>query len=171
MPPGSPADLDALLRAGYRYALSLTGGVDRAEDLLQDAWLALLQADGARTRPYLFRCIRSKHVDRHRRARLVAIDPLPPEELEAAQDEASAAADPRLVEATRAELAAALSGLRAEEREAVFLSAVEGYTAAEIGELMEAPRGTVLSLVHRARKKLQSALQGAERPTRKEDRT
>lgn len=36
----------------------------------------------------------------------------------------------------------------------LLLSAVEGYTAREIGEMLDLPRGTVLSLMHRARTKL-----------------
>lgn len=57
-----------------------------------------------------------------------------------------------------AELERALALLRPLEREALFLAAVEGYTAKEIGELTQQPRGTVLSLIHRARHKLRSAL-------------
>jgi RNA polymerase sigma-70 factor (ECF subfamily) len=49
---------------------------------------------------------------------------------------------------------ALLSGLRSEEREALFLHEVEGYTASEIGRLTGQPRGTVLSLMHRARQRL-----------------
>ncbi|MBI3777250.1 MAG: hypothetical protein HY273_17190 [Gammaproteobacteria bacterium] len=41
------AELSELLQHGYRYALSLTHHKTRAEDLLQDAWVAVLQARGA----------------------------------------------------------------------------------------------------------------------------
>ena len=41
----------------------------------------------------------------------------------------------------------------------LVLSAIEGYTAREIGELLNAPRGTVLSLMHRTRAKLRRWLQ------------
>ena len=49
----------------------------------------------------------------------------------------------------------ALSRLRPQERAALVLSAVEGYTAREIAEFLDCPRGTVLSLMFRARQKLQ----------------
>ena len=49
--------------------------------------------------------------------------------------------------------------LRTEERAVLVLSAVEGYTAREIGEMLDAPRGTVLSLMHRTRVKLRRWLQ------------
>ena len=48
----------------------------------------------------------------------------------------------------------ALGLLRPVERAVMLLSAVEGYTAREIGELLDAPRGTVLSLMHRTRAKI-----------------
>lgn len=48
----------------------------------------------------------------------------------------------------------ALNNLRSQEREALFLTAVEGYTAQEIADLTHQPRGTVLSLVHRAKQKI-----------------
>ncbi len=54
----------------------------------------------------------------------------------------------------RAELQHLLSRLRTEEREALFLNCVEGFTAAEISKLTGQPRGTILSLLSRAKKKL-----------------
>ena len=53
-----------------------------------------------------------------------------------------------------ADLEKPLSRLREEEREALFLNVVEGYTAQEIAKLTDRPRNTVLSLIHRARFKL-----------------
>ena len=58
----------------------------------------------------------------------------------------------------RMEIQALLSCLRAEEREALYLNCVEGYTAAEIGELTDQPRGTVLSHLSRAKKRLQQTV-------------
>ena len=51
-----------------------------------------------------------------------------------------------------------LAGLRDTEREALLLSVVEGYSASEIASLTDSTRGTVLSLVHRAKLKIQQAL-------------
>jgi RNA polymerase sigma-70 factor (ECF subfamily) len=55
---------------------------------------------------------------------------------------------------TFGDIDALLSELRPEEREALFLHGVEGYTASEISRLTGQPRGTVLSLLHRARQRL-----------------
>jgi Sigma-70, region 4 len=49
---------------------------------------------------------------------------------------------------------ALLSELRPEDGEALFLHEVEGYTASEISRVTGQPRGTVLSLVYRARERL-----------------
>jgi RNA polymerase sigma-70 factor (ECF subfamily) len=56
-----------------------------------------------------------------------------------------------------------LSELRPEEREALFLHEVEGYTASEISRMTGQPRGTVLSLMHRARERLLKLAQREEK--------
>ena len=61
-------------------------------------------------------------------------------------------------------VAQVLGGLRPEEREALYLSAVEGYTAEEIGAMSSTTKNTVLSWLHRARKKVAEAFV----PARKE---
>jgi RNA polymerase sigma factor (sigma-70 family) len=47
--------------------------------------------------------------------------------------------------------------LRPVEREALYLHHVEGYTAQEIAELTGTPRNTILSLLNRGLRKLQTA--------------
>jgi len=149
-------ELETLLVRGYRYGLSLTHDPDRAEDLLQDAWVSVLKARGPREIGYLFAAIRSRFVDQTRRKRIELVEALPPEELERiADDERSW--QPEISLGSK-DLEAALAKLRPEEREILFLQAVEGFTAKEIGELTGRPRGTVLSLLHRTRKKLVRAL-------------
>ena len=56
------------------------------------------------------------------------------------------------------EMHRALGRLRDDEREVLFLAAVEGYTATELAELTDKPRGTILSMIHRAKKKLREVL-------------
>jgi len=58
-----------------------------------------------------------------------------------------------------------LAALRTVEREALYLQIVEGYTAFEIAELTQSSRGSVLSLIYRARKKLQKSIEKKERIT------
>lgn len=140
-----------LLQSGYRYALSLTHHRADAEDLAQQAWLNLCRRYGAATSPAaLYTTIRNLFIDRCRRARVVAFDPL---------DEAppDLAAPVPLAPGTLDDLGQLLGGLRPGEREAIYLHHVAGHTAEEIGVLTCQPRGTVLSLLHRALLKLRAA--------------
>ncbi len=140
-----------LLQAGYRYALSLRTGADDADDLVQEAWYRLHRHGGrAGSKAHLFTVIRNIYVDRWRRDQLIAFEPL---------DEVAdsrTAIDDGQYDALR--LARLLDSLRAAEREALFLNVVEGYTAQEISDFTGRPRGTVLSLIHRAKRKLRQGL-------------
>jgi len=150
--PTSPDSLRELLNQGYRYALSLCHDVSRADDLLQEGWLALLQAKGPREKAYLFRAIRSRYLNQIKREKLVVMVPLElnlEDGMSSERDELGSLADMQ-------ELEQALEKLRPVEREALFLYAAEGYTAEEIGQHTGQARGTVLSLIHRARHKLKS---------------
>lgn len=68
---GQSDELVTLLHQGYRYALALVHDRTNAEDLLQDAWLAVLQAGGAREKGYLFSAIRSRYINQGKRDKLV----------------------------------------------------------------------------------------------------
>ncbi len=144
------AETSELLNRGFRYALSLAHDRQRAEDLLHDAWGNVLATNGPLTKRYLFRAIRNKWIDGHRRDNVVAFEPL----------ETDVSATSRLEErlSARRSLASALGVLRPEEREALYLCAVEGWTAKEVAEQSGRPRNTVLSLVHRAKQKLRELL-------------
>ncbi len=139
-----------LLHHGFRYAISLTHDKHQAEDILQDAWVAVMQADGSLSKPYLFSAIRSRFLNANKREKLVSVVSL--DELGELED-ASYTAE---VEFTVNELALelALAQLRGVEREVLFLVAVEGYTAQEVADLTHRSRGTVLSLLYRGRKKI-----------------
>lgn len=141
------------VQAGYRYALSLSHSRHDAEDLVQEAWLRLTRRYGCvRNRSMLFTTIRNLFYDQRRHERIVAFEPL-----EAAPEPSAPAEDP--AEGLRNEdMDALLATLRPQEREALYLSAVEGYTAREIARLTARPRNTVLSLIHRARWKMAAAL-------------
>ncbi|MFP6757939.1 MAG: RNA polymerase sigma factor [Alphaproteobacteria bacterium] len=144
-----------LLQAGYRYALSLRASATDAEDLVQEAWYRLYRHDGrVAGKGSLFTAIRNIYVDRYRREQLVVIEPL-----DAVAEPADQAADPIAARLAARDLEAPLASLGAAEREALFLNVVEGYTAREIGTFTGRPRGTVLSLIHRAKRKLRGAIE------------
>lgn len=155
--------MEEMLQRGYRYAISLTHDRASAEDLVQDAWLAILRAGGARTIPYLFSSIRSRFLNAKRREQSV-----PMLQLDEARD-LGLLTEPRssanMPASTDGSLDRALARLRPIEREVLFLAVVEGYTATEIGKLTGQSRGSVLSLLHRAREKARSFLEGLQRTT------
>jgi RNA polymerase sigma factor (sigma-70 family) len=144
-----------LLQSGYRYALALSHHRQDAEDLTHQAWANLCRRyGGVSSRAALFTAIRNLFIDRCRRARVIAFESL--------DDSPGHMPDETGIElGTREDLENLLSALRPAEREAIYLHYVEGHTAEEVGVLTRQPRGTVLSLLHRAFKKLRAAAAGA----------
>jgi len=160
---GSPDDLQELLQRGFRYALSLTHDASRAEDLLQEGWVSLLQARGPHQRGYLFAAIRSRFIDACRRERLVVFEALTDANELGMEDDLQYTSSEALVFADTATLDRALATLRPVERETLFLVDVEGYTAQEIADLTGHPRGTILSMLHRTHRKLRNLLKQVAR--------
>ena len=153
--PLEPDELDELLQRGFRFALSLAHDRTAAEDLLQEACLGLVRAGGPWHVGYLFAAIRNRFIDQGRRAQTRVA----PQEGNGQIDRLTAGgADHTTRLAAEEEMDAALGHLRSEEREALYLAAVEGYTAGEIAKLTGRPRGSVLSLLHRAKARLRDVL-------------
>ena len=144
-PPSADTDL---LQAGFRYALSLTHHRQNAEDLIQEAWLKLCRRyGGVGSRAALFTTIRNLFIDECRRKHVIAFETLE-------QEDRHCSTSSPLQPGTRPDLETLLGALRPVEREAIFLHHVHGHTAEEIAVLTAQPRGTVLSLLHRALEKL-----------------
>mgnify|MGYP005847267693 CR=1 FL=1 len=148
-------DLAETLQAGYRYALSLTHHHYEAEDLVQEAWIRVWRKYGERsTRSLLFAAVRNRFIDGVRRGRVLSFSGIDDEEAVAGMSDGSGGGT-RLTDAAL-DMDVLLAHLKPEEREALYLNVVEGYTAAEIGGTTNEPRGTVLSRIQRAREKLRS---------------
>jgi RNA polymerase sigma-70 factor (ECF subfamily) len=152
-----PNSIDALLERSYRYAFSLAHDAMEAEDLLQDACLSILASGGPWEQAYVFTTIRNRFIDRYRRNRKILFLSLDHEQHSSDGEHADLNWDvPDVLQS--GQLARALGALRPEEREALFLAVVEGYTAEEIAELTARPRGTILSLLYRTKAKLRDLL-------------
>jgi len=154
-------DID-LLNAGYRYAWSLSSNQQDAEDLVQDAWCRLIRRYKRQPeKSLLFTTIRNIYIDQYRHNTRFPRVTLEDYHL------LSNCADDYSVESSYAEseaLHAQLSRLRDKEREALFLSVVEGYTADEIASMTNSARGTVLSLLQRTKAKLRKWLNHEAQP-------
>jgi RNA polymerase sigma-70 factor (ECF subfamily) len=141
------------LQSAYRYALSLTHHPQDAEDAVQTACVKLYSTYGRiKHKRVLFTTIRNLIIDQQRQKTVIQFQALDVHEV--AQE-----SYPSTQEwyAATVDIERLLACLRPEEREVLYLHLVEGYTAREIGSLTGHPRNTVLSLLHRARHKLQEA--------------
>lgn len=148
--PSSPDNHDAqIIQAGYRYALSLSQHEHDAEDLVQQACLRVYRSRGKLVgRPYIFAAIRNLFVDQQRRQKTLSFERMTePEKV------VCIAGDQQRIE-DRDDLESILSRLSPAEREVLYLNCVEQFTAKEISALTGSPRGTVLSLLSRAKEKL-----------------
>lgn len=148
--------VESLIQAGYRYACALQQDKGEAQGLVHEAWLRATRLQSSPPdKALLFRCVRNIHIDQYRRSqhvRFSSVDDL-------GRDAGDQTGSFDVVEIPDAQLESALSQLRDSEREALFLSVVEGYTAREIATLTGSSRGSVLSLVQRARLKLKNLMQ------------
>jgi len=148
--------VDELIQAGYRYACALQNDPGEAKGLVHDAWIrASRSTSGTPDKAYLLQCVRNLHIDQYRRAQKVVLQSVD----DLGREAADIAGANDVAEVPDLQLQQALVTLRDVEREVLFLSVVEGYTAAEIADLTNSNRGTVLSLLHRARIKLKTFMQ------------
>lgn len=135
----------------WRMAVQGTGSVADGEDVAQEVFVSLIRSDPAFTddthlRAWLIRATANRCKSWGRspwRRRTVLLD-----------DSRDAAAP----SAESSGVFEAVAALPAKYRWPVYLHYIEGYTAAEIGQLLGCPRNTVLSRLSRAREKLKDAL-------------
>lgn len=143
---------DEHLQRLYRYGISLTHNDAQAHDLLQDAIESYLQkppASEAASMAYLRRIMRNRFIDQYRHA-----NRFPEETLTAVEE--TLGIDARLLEdivITDQQLDMAWGQLNTDERETLFLWAVEDMSANAIAQELDIPRGTVLSRIYRLRNK------------------
>lgn len=155
--------------AVFRYARTLAGNDQEAEDVLQETFInAMRAADNFRgeagARAWLLVICRRVLI---RLRRLRAGEPTRHDTL----DELGAAAgwgDPTTPERllaqmqTRKQLAAAMDTLSPEDREVLVLRDLEELTAAEVSEMLGLTVAAVKSRLHRARLRLAAELRGGK---------
>lgn len=148
-----------------RVARSLTRNQADAEDLVQDslirAYKAIERFDGRYPRAWLLTIVRNTHINRNRRRRpeLLRDPDVQMERMVASPEEDEAARPDRFVDLEfDADLQAALASLSEPFREIVELVDIDGLAYAEAAEVLGIPVGTVMSRLHRARKKIREQL-------------
>ncbi len=148
----SQLNLDDILQNGYRYSLALTHDTQLAQDLLQTACLKISKKGGPWEIRYLVTTIRNAHIDNLRRSRKLDFYPINDEDMVGDVDMMLSSFDPQLE--------SALAELQEDVRELLYLSVVEDYSASELAELTQRPRGTILSILHRTKRSLRAILSG-----------
>ena len=162
--------MDQLYGAARRMARNAAD----AEDLVQETYLRAYKgydrfAEGTNLRAWLFRILTNLFINEYRRRKRR------PDEVDLGDTDtlymyrglggaelarrSRSAEDEMLDGVTSAEVRHAIESLPDAYRVAVLLADVEGFAYKEIAEILDVPIGTVMSRLHRGRKKLREALQ------------
>jgi len=146
----------------WRVALSLTRNRADAEDLVQESLLRAYKAihtfDGRYPRAWLLTIVRNTERNRHRRRRPELLsDPNIAEERGPATepDEIERRAEDHEFDAA---VTNALAELPENFRRVVELVDVDGLTYQEAADVLDVPLGTVMSRLHRARRRIRDLL-------------
>jgi RNA polymerase sigma-70 factor (ECF subfamily) len=142
----------------YRLAVSLVGNASDAEDVLQEAFAGAfrgLSGFEARSsvKTWLTRILVTQAAKWRRDKARRPMGSL-------TGDHADAGGDPASSVQASVDLHAALRQLSPEHREVLVLREFEGLSYEEIAKLLDVPRGTIESRLHRARAELRDKLKG-----------
>ncbi len=157
----------------YSHALRMTRNASDAEDLVQETYLKAYRGfggfqEGTNLRAWLFRILTNSYINSYRKKQRR------PDESDLGDVEdmflyrrlggaetasLSRSAEDELFEhLTEAEVKEAIEALPEQYRDAVLLADVDGFAYKEIAEILDVPIGTVMSRLHRGRKRLQQEL-------------
>jgi RNA polymerase sigma-70 factor (ECF subfamily) len=150
-----------LLRAVPRlraFAISLTGNLDQADDLVQDTIVrGLSRLDrfeaGTNLQAWLFTILRNLFYSGYRKHRREVEDP------DGAMAEKLCVAPDQATHLDFEDMRTALTKLSAEQREAILLVGAEGLTYEQAAEVCGVVVGTIKSRVNRARTRLAELLE------------
>jgi RNA polymerase sigma-70 factor (ECF subfamily) len=153
----------------YRLAYRFTGQRDDAEDLVQDLLLKLYPRMAEiesldNPAPWLARVLYHQYIDRIRRQQRSPLQLMGEEEIayEIHPDDGAQPSQEMENEIRGRMLQQALNELNEDQRMAVMLHDVEGYSLQEIENILGVTQGTLKSRLSRARGKLREKLQEME---------
>jgi RNA polymerase sigma-70 factor (ECF subfamily) len=157
----------------YSAALRMTRNPADAEDLVQEAYLRAYRGfggftEGTNLKAWMYRILTNTYINsyraRQRRPTETDLDDVEDLYLYHRVHDApgsglgTSAEEDLMSRLGDAEVIEALESLSENFRIAVLLADVEGFSYAEIAEILDIPIGTVMSRLHRGRKALQKAL-------------
>ncbi len=157
-------ELVSLLPRLRRFALTLTGDLDQADDLVQQACeKALLKRDqwqvGTRLDSWVYRIIQNLHIDQLR-SQGRRSEHLHEDSVEELVDAGSKGLPER--ENMLSVLSRIIDELPEEQRVVMLLVAVEEHSYREAADTLDIPVGTVMSRLARARARITAILEEAE---------
>ncbi len=144
----------------YSFAFHMAGDKTEADDLCQDIWLEALRSLATYEGKSAFRgWIHGVAVNvcRRRYRKKTVPSVALPDDIHVSQSGGSAAPTTAAAEA-RVVLEEALSRLPDEQREVVILHELQGFSYAEIAQIVGCPNGTVKSRLHYAMEALRQML-------------
>ena len=160
---GDPDAFSTLVRRHqdrlWAVALRTTGNPEEAGDAVQEAMVkAFRSADrfrgDAAVTTWLHRIVVNACLDLLRRKKARPSVPLEEDDHISALAERSSGADPAVSREQRMDVLAALQQLPEDQRAAVVLVDMEGYSIAEVAEILDCAPGTVKSRCSRGRERL-----------------
>ncbi|HYP22944.1 MAG TPA: sigma-70 family RNA polymerase sigma factor [Actinomycetota bacterium] len=161
-----------LLDSLYASALRMTRNPADAEDLVQETMLRAYRSfdrfeEGTNLKAWLFRIMTNAYINTYRKKqrepKKVSADEVEDfdlyQELKNHDDQFSQTPERIVLDSlVDTDIIEAIDDLPEQFRMAVVLSDVEGFSYAEMAEIMDVPLGTVMSRLHRGRKALQKRL-------------
>ena len=155
-------------RALYGHVARIVGPGPDAEDIVQDAfisaWRSMGRFEGTSFKAWLFRIGRNRAIDVVRARKRKGEVPLePPDDGQGVGWAEPAAGGPELADIAsgheaRLAVEQALAGIPVEQRDALLLRDVQGFSYEEIAVITASEIGTVKSRIHRARLAARNAL-------------
>jgi RNA polymerase sigma-70 factor (ECF subfamily) len=157
----------------YSHAMRMTRNAADAEDLVQETYLKGYRGfggftEGTNLRAWLFRILTNSYINNYRKKQrrphetdLGDVEDLYMYRRLGGSETAtlSRSAEEELLDhITDSEVKDAIEALPDQYRDAVLLADVEGFAYKEIAEILDVPIGTVMSRLHRGRKRLQEEL-------------
>ncbi|MDY5786374.1 sigma-70 family RNA polymerase sigma factor [Corynebacterium sp.] len=160
-----------LLDQLYGGALRMTRNPQDAEDLVQETYLKAFKAFGSFTpgtnlKAWLYRIMTNTYINSYRKKQRrpleTSADEITDHQLYSSSSHDSTGLESAELEALKkmpnSRISDALNQLNEDYRMVVYYADVEGLAYKDIAEVMDIPLGTVMSRLHRGRKKLREML-------------
>ncbi len=153
--------LHTLTRQAYALAYQLSGNREDAMDILQDAAVKALshkkvpEQRSSEFKLWFFKVVRNRALDQRRRQQRFVHESIE----QASLYEETNNPDGHLEQLQlKKYIEAALMKLNYEQREIIMLKDFHGFNYAQIAEILDIPKGSVMSRLHRARMALRTLL-------------